>query len=253
MNIARPLGVVTISHRASLHTVIGMTLPCRDYHLFFQLVRKNILRIGVYVYRPEDFARLEQKKHEIEAAYGSPLEWYTSRERSTAKRILHSINADIHNAELYPQLFAWLVSQFDKLKATLKKIDEGSTFDSGEASETGVLTNKMTGISYEVAKKVYAGSLGRTEGKEEIARRTGMNAVSAGDYITGFLAMMNGDKYTRTLNEYSTRYFVEHIREDFGEAAFRKALAACKKHAEYYATLGHGRLAYVERIVEEYA
>lgn len=83
--------------------------------------------------------------------------------------------------------------------------------------------------------------------------RTGMNAGSAGDYITDFLAMMNGDKYTRTLNEYSTRYFIEHIREDYGETAFRKALSACKKHAEYYTTLGHGRLAYVERIVGEYA
>lgn len=225
----------------------------RDYHLFFQLVRKKILRIGIYVYRPEDFARLEQKKDEIEASYGSALEWYTSREKSTARRILHSIDADIHNTELYPQHFAWLVSQFDKLKDALHKIDDGSIFKTDEISENGVLTNKMTAVAYEVAKKVFSGSLGRTEGKDEITRRTGMNAGSAGDYITDFLAMMNGDKYTRTLNEYSTRYFIEHIREDYGEAAFRKALAACKKHAEYYATLGHGRLAYVERIVGEYA
>jgi uncharacterized protein with ParB-like and HNH nuclease domain len=119
-------------------------------------------------------------------------------------------------------------------------------------SSTGVLTNKMAEVSYEVAKKVYAGSLGRTAGKDEIAKLTGMNSGSAGDYIADFLAMMNGEKYTRTLNEYSTRYFVERIREDFGEGAFRKALAACQKHAEYYAGFGHGRLAYVERIVKKY-
>lgn len=80
-----------------------------------------------------------------------------------------------------------------------------------------------------------------------------MNAGSAGDYITDFLAMMNGEKYTRTLNEYPTRYFLERIRKDYGESVFQKAIDACRKHAAYYATLGHGILAYVERIVEEYA
>jgi len=72
----------------------------RDYLIFFQLVRQKILRIGLYVYRPEDFARLDSMKDAIEKAYGSPLEWYTSREKSTAKRILHSIEADIHKPEL---------------------------------------------------------------------------------------------------------------------------------------------------------
>jgi hypothetical protein len=64
--------------------------------------------------------------------------------------------------------------------------------------------------------------------------------------------MMSGEKYTRTLNEYSTRYFLERIREDYGESVFQKAIDACRKHAAYYASLGYGRLAYVERIVEEY-
>jgi hypothetical protein len=57
----------------------------------------------------------------------------------------------------------------------------------------------------------------------------------------------------KTGNEYSTRYYLEHIREDYGESALQKALVACKQHAEYYAGLGHGRLAYVEHIVGEYA
>ena len=79
-----------------------------------------------------------------------------------------------------------------------------------------------------------------------------MNAGSAGDYISNFLAMMNGEKYTRTLNEYSTRFFLDHILEDYGQSALQRAAAACKMHAEYYASLGHGRLMYVERLVEEY-
>lgn len=101
-----------------------VTVGSSDYHLFFQLIRKKILRIGIYVYRPEDFARLESKKAEIEAVYGSPLEWYTSRDTSTAKRILHSIEADIHNKDLYLDHFAWLVSGFDKLTGALTKASQ---------------------------------------------------------------------------------------------------------------------------------
>ena len=38
----------------------------------------------------------------------------------------------------------------------------------------------------------------------EIARRTGMDVGSAGDYITCFLAMIEGKGYTRTINLYAT-------------------------------------------------
>ena len=241
------------SRKPSYDDWYDVTIGSRDYHIFFQLVRQKILRIGLYVYRPEDFARLDSLKEKIENAYGSPLEWYTSREKSTAKRILHSIETDIHNPELYPQHFEWLISRFDKLKTALEEVDVNASSQTVSASENTVLTNEMTTVAYEIAKKVFEGSVGRTEGKDEIVRRTGMNAGSAGDYITDFLAMMNGEKYSRTLNEYSTRYFLERIREDYGESVFQKAIDACRKHAAYYATLGHGRLAYVERIVEEYA
>lgn len=240
------------SRKPSYDDWYDVTIGSRDYHIFFQLVRQKILRIGLYVYRPEDFTRLESLKDEIEKAYGSSLEWYTSREKSTAKRILHSIETDIHDPNLYAQHFEWLITQFDKLKTALEKVDVDANQQSLSVSKNTVLTNDMTAVAYEVSKKVFEGSVGRTEGKDEIVRRTGMNAGSAGDYITDFLAMMSGEKYTRTLNEYSTRYFLERIREDYGESVFQKAIDACRKHAAYYASLGYGRLAYVERIVEEY-
>ncbi|WP_100330424.1 DUF4268 domain-containing protein [Bacillus xiapuensis] len=90
-----------------------------DYHIFFQLFRKKTLRIGIYVYRPEYFSKLEARKTEIESIFGAPLEWYTSREKSIAKRILYSEERDIHNSELYQQHFEWLINHFDKLKKAL--------------------------------------------------------------------------------------------------------------------------------------
>jgi hypothetical protein len=98
-----------------------------DYHIFLQLYRQDTLRIGLYVYRSADFERLESRKDDIKEVYGSELEWYTSRTKSTAKRILHSIEADIYNPNLYQQHFDWLIEQHDKLLHALDAIDSISS------------------------------------------------------------------------------------------------------------------------------
>ena len=240
------------SRKPSTDDWYDVTIGSRDYHIFFQLVRQKILRIGLYVYRPEDFARLDSRKNEIDATYGSSLEWYTSRQKSTAKRILHSVDADIHNPKLYQQLFTWLIVQYDKLLTALQMADPEGFMDYSD-SPVGKITPQMTERAYAIARRVYDAQLRRTEGRDEIVRSTGMASGSASDYISDLLYMMDGQVYARTLNEYATRYFLNQIQLDYGEAVFQKALSACKKHAEYYATLGHGRLAYIERIVEEYS
>lgn len=342
------------SRKAGYADAYDVSVGSRDYHIFFQIHRQRLLRIGMYIYRPEDFERLDGRKQELEAAYGSALDWYSSREKSVEKRILHSIEADVHDETLFPQHFQWLIDQFDKLITALRKVDDlnyaindknairrgfrsflndrvpeykakdtlvsdayfidnnPELFDYsfqevlatrripatyvttleqhfkkrgvndprnntrgyvkalellleylGGADEKPALPAKhhstdgddigyaMTKIAYRIAKQVYDGIIGRSEGKDEIARQTGMNPGSAGDYISAFLAMMDGVEYKRTINELATKYFVNQIRADYGEPAFRKAIEACEKHAKYYAALGRGRLAYVERIVSE--
>jgi hypothetical protein len=94
-----------------------------DYHIFFLILRKKTLGIGIYVYAKGDFDRLESMKEKIEETYGAPLEWYTSKEKSIAKRILYSVDADVHNPALYELHFQWFINQFDKLKAALLQVD----------------------------------------------------------------------------------------------------------------------------------
>lgn len=50
--------------------------------------------------------------------------------------------------------------------------------------------------------------------------------------------MISGEKYIRTLNEYSTKYFLERTQKDYDESVFQKAIGACGKHAAYYQRLG---------------
>lgn len=242
---------------------IGRRKPSKDnwydisiggngYHIFFNIIGKETLRIGLYIYDKATFERIESKKQEIETICGFALDWYSSRESSTQKRILYSTTADIYNEENQKYCYDWLITHFDKLKLALQTYDPYDMKVSETKIGNNTLTNDMTEVAYRIAKKVYLGDFGRTEGRNEIAKITGMKEGSAGDYITGFLAMMNGEQYVRTLNEYSTRYFLNNILEDFGIEYFKSAISACKKHAKYYASLGRGRLAYIERLVEEF-
>jgi hypothetical protein len=112
------------SRKPSYDDWYDVTISNPDYHMFFQLYHQKVLRIGIYVYRPEVFIRLESKKAELESQYGSQFEWYTSRQKSVAKRILHSIDADVHNPELYKEHFNWLIAQFDKLRYALETVDK---------------------------------------------------------------------------------------------------------------------------------
>ncbi len=114
------------------------------------------------------------------------------------------------------------------------------------------ITSYMIEIAYRISKDVYKGVISRTKGQRNIAEQSGMNYGSAGDCITNFLAMMNGEKYTRTLNEQHTKYYLENIKYDFGNDALQRAIDACRKHVEYYATLNNGNLNYVERLIEEF-
>jgi len=115
-----------------------------------------------------------------------------------------------------------------------------------------IITNTMVEYAYYIAKKVHNCSLTRSEGKVEISKETGMKIGSANDYITVFLEMMAGKEYHRTINNYATRYYLENIRDDFGNEALNKAVFATDRHTKYYGTLGKGNLTGIERMVKEF-
>lgn len=112
------------------------------------------------------------------------------------------------------------------------------------------ITMEMSNGAYELAKIVYAEQLTRNEGKERIAKETGMNEGSAQAFITIFLAMMDGVVYKRAFNNETNKFLLESIRKDYGEAAWHNALNAAEKHIKYYSTLGKGNLIGLQTIVD---
>lgn len=89
-------------------------------------------------------------------------------------------------------------------------------------------------IAYSVSKKVYNKEISFSEGKTTLSVSASMNASSAADYINNFKYLIEGKRFTRTLNVFSMEYFLENILEDFGITTLEKALYALKEHIEYY-------------------
>ena len=95
-----------------------------DYHLSFTVTRNKYLTLLIYAYNADAFHRLESKKDAIEASFGHELDWYSSRESSVAKRIVYKRETDIFNSQKQPDIFAWMVSMYDRLYAALEVVGE---------------------------------------------------------------------------------------------------------------------------------
>ena len=81
------------------------------------------ISILIYAYDGEVFARLESKKDRIENVFGDNLDWYSSREKSVAKRIILRREADIYNPIASKEIYAWMIERFDKLQEALDRFN----------------------------------------------------------------------------------------------------------------------------------
>lgn len=95
-----------------------------DFHLSFTVTRSKYLSLLIYAYDGDTFSRLEGNKVGIEAVFGDKLDWYSSRENSTAKRIIYKRECEIFNPSKQEELFDWMVEKFDSLRNALVSVGE---------------------------------------------------------------------------------------------------------------------------------
>lgn len=134
--------------------------------------------------------------------------------------------------DLAIELFEAYTKQFVE-KMAKKKADNTLNQEEGEDQKLEI-AHEMIEVAYEIAKRVFSGTLTRTEGKRRIHEQCGMREGSAQDYITDFLAMMKGAVYRRTLSSVATEYFLRSIQKDYGIEKFKLAADSTRKHLEYY-------------------
>ncbi|AXT50367.1 hypothetical protein D1818_05815 [Aquimarina sp. BL5] len=99
------------------------------------------------------------------------------------------------------------------------------------------VTKELVHVAYEVAVNVYQGKLTRKEGIDKIAGNGRMNSNSAADYIHNLKRLLDGEKFTRTLNSYSMDYYLKNIHLNYGKRGISNALKALKLHITYYENL----------------
>lgn len=129
------------------------------------------------------------------------------------------------------------------------KLQQETTYEENHTS--GKITLQMVREAYPIIKKVWNEEISRDRAKFEIEKKTGMNNGSAQALITIFLSMMKGEVYKRAFNNAGTQFLLESILADYGKEYFNSAMKATKAHAEYYSTLGKGRLRGLERLIDD--
>lgn len=112
------------------------------------------------------------------------------------------------------------------------------------------IPNTAVHLIYDLCKAVQAGSLNRKEAMLA-ARESGiLSEGSAQIYLTIFSHLYTGQCYKRAMNAYSYEFFLPAIRKDYGNRIYENAVNAAQEHFAYYNTLGKGRQAKAEKVVE---
>jgi len=69
------------------------------------------------------------------------------------------------------------------------------------------ITHEMIHASYSVARRIFNREITHGKGLEILVDDFGMNSTSAGYCIQNYRCMMEGRKYSRTINTYGTEYY----------------------------------------------
>ena len=92
------------------------------------------IRTGLYLEGPnakQEFAALERRREEIEAAVGFPLVWYNPENKAMC-RIYTRQNADFLNEALWPQQFGWFKQRLETLHTVFAPIVKNLKYEAGE-------------------------------------------------------------------------------------------------------------------------
>ncbi|RNF31078.1 hypothetical protein NM04_09045 [Massilia aurea] len=86
---------------------------------------------------------------------------------------------------------------------------------------------------FQLTQQVNRGRISLGEGRDELVSAFGFNPNSASMTIRSLRHLLNGERYRRALTVGATDYFLERIREEYGNEGLHKALAGLSAHIEY--------------------
>ncbi len=108
-------------------------------------------------------------------------------------------------------------------------------------SERVATTPEMMSECYRLAKDIFEGRAELNDSLDYLATDMGMHRGSATMFIGAFTAMRTGERYTRTVSNPTTKYFLEQIFTDYGEDGLRMALNAVWENIVYHESFLGGK------------
>jgi len=115
----------------------------------------------------------------------------------------------------------------------------------------GKITQVMTQRAYDISKKIYNKEISYTIGIAKL-EEIGLKKNSASAYIFCYDNLMRGTTFTRTINVYSTDYFLKRIYEEVGVKKLKIALDALNNHINYYENKSKTNVISKRKIHEKY-
>jgi len=114
------------------------------------------------------------------------------------------------------------------------------------------ILNEAVEAAYLVGKQVYNGELTRSTAIADLEKRFSLNRNSAADLINNLACMLDGKRYTRTNNNFTTEYYLKMIYLEFGLLPLAKAVSSVGQHLDYYESLRGTNLVQIRDIYNRY-
>ena len=102
---------------------------------------------------------------------------------------------------------------------------------------------------YAYGKELHLGNITKRKAVDALVS-SGMSARSAAYYLQCVTAMLEGTRYTATVNELATSHFLVQILSDYGMDGLRKALNSLRLHLDYQK--GKNELPGMEKLYQEF-
>ncbi len=102
---------------------------------------------------------------------------------------------------------------------------------------------------YDYGKEIFLGHINKKSAVERLVN-TGMSSKSAVYYLQCVTSMLSGKRYTATVKEMASSYFLTQIYNDYGACGLQKALLSMRSHLDYQK--GKNELPGIEKIYQDF-
>lgn len=100
-----------------------------------------------------------------------------------------------------------------------------------------IITNEQVSTAFSAGMDWLADKLTRQEAIELLAGQHAINPVSAGDLLQVLKAMLDGQRFTRSISAPAADIYLAGILEAAGPTALAKAVSALDQHLAYYESI----------------